>query len=210
MTQLLDQIERIARFEGRPGDMEACERVGTTMKIGSLCAHGQLGFNPISSALTHFREEFETHITERRDPTGRTSTRFYSPKTTRPYSEDFSEASAAQGEHLDAIGAVPGHHFRHGPSYTVDTTRSCRMADDITITIDGKEVTAKPGTNVLQAAMDAGFYVPYLCYYPGMKSFGACRMCVVEIDGPARDGDPRIMHRAGRAGHGRAHEDRTP
>ena len=89
MTQLLDQIERIARFEGRPGDMEACERVGTTMKIGSLCAHGQLGFNPISSALTHFREEFETHISERRDPTGRTSTRFYSPKTTRPYAEDF-------------------------------------------------------------------------------------------------------------------------
>ena len=58
------------------------------------------------------------------------------------------------------------------------------MADDITITIDGKEVQAKPGTNVLQAVMDAGFYVPYLCYYPGMKSFGACRMCVVEIDGP--------------------------
>ena len=58
------------------------------------------------------------------------------------------------------------------------------MADDITITIDGKEVKTKPGTNVLQAAMDAGFYVPYLCYYPGMKSFGACRMCVVEIDGP--------------------------
>lgn len=58
------------------------------------------------------------------------------------------------------------------------------MADDIAITIDGKEVRAKPGTNVLQAAMDAGFYVPYLCYYPEMKSFGACRMCVVEIDGP--------------------------
>ncbi len=92
MTQLLDLIERVARFEGRPGDMEACERVGTTMKIGSLCAHGQLGFNPISSALQHFREEFETHITERRDPTGRTSTKFYSPKTTRPYAEDFSQA----------------------------------------------------------------------------------------------------------------------
>ncbi len=58
------------------------------------------------------------------------------------------------------------------------------MADDIPITIDGKEITVKPGTNVLQAAMDAGFYVPYLCYYPGMKAFGACRMCVVEIDGP--------------------------
>lgn len=88
MTQMLDLIERIARFEGKAGDLEACERVGTTMKIGSLCAHGQLGFNPIGSALTHFRDEFETHITERRDPTGRTSTRFYSPKATRPYAED--------------------------------------------------------------------------------------------------------------------------
>lgn len=89
MTQMLDLVERIARFEGRPGDLEACERVGSTMKIGSLCAHGQLGFNPISSALTHFRDEFEAHVTERRDPTGRTSTRFYSPKATRPYGEDF-------------------------------------------------------------------------------------------------------------------------
>ena len=89
MTQMLDLVERIARFEGRPGDLEACERVGSTMKIGSLCAHGQLGFNPISSALAHFRDEFEAHVTERRDPTGRTSTRFYSPKAGRPYGEDF-------------------------------------------------------------------------------------------------------------------------
>ena len=56
------------------------------------------------------------------------------------------------------------------------------MADDVKLTIDGKEVTATPGTNVLQAAMDAGLYIPYLCYYPGMKAFGACRMCVVEFE----------------------------
>ena len=58
------------------------------------------------------------------------------------------------------------------------------MSEHITIEIDGTKVQAEVGTNVLQAAMDAGVYVPYLCYYPGMKSFGACRMCVVEIDGP--------------------------
>ena len=57
------------------------------------------------------------------------------------------------------------------------------MADEITLTIDGVEVKTAPGTNVLQAAMDAGIYVPYLCYYPDMKAFGACRMCVVEIEG---------------------------
>ena len=57
------------------------------------------------------------------------------------------------------------------------------MADQVTVTIDGVEVKAGARTNVLQAAMDADMYVPYLCYYPGMKSFGACRMCVVEIEG---------------------------
>ena len=56
------------------------------------------------------------------------------------------------------------------------------MADEITLTIDGTETKASPGTNVLQAAMDAGIYIPYLCYYPGMKAFGACRMCVVEFE----------------------------
>ena len=57
------------------------------------------------------------------------------------------------------------------------------MANEITLTIDGVEVRTAPGNNVLQAAMDAGIYVPYLCYYPGMKAFGACRMCIVEIEG---------------------------
>ena len=91
MTQLLDIMERIARFEGKPEDLDVCERLGKTMQIGSLCAHGQLGFNPIKSALTHFISEFEEHLNERRDPTGRTSTKFFSPKATRPYSEDFRE-----------------------------------------------------------------------------------------------------------------------
>ena len=56
------------------------------------------------------------------------------------------------------------------------------MPDEVTLTIDGTEVKAAPGTNVLQAAIDAGMYIPYLCYYPGMKAFGACRMCVVELE----------------------------
>ena len=57
------------------------------------------------------------------------------------------------------------------------------MPDDLTLTIDGTEVKTTPGNNILQAAMDAGIYVPYLCYYPGMKAFGACRMCVVNVEG---------------------------
>jgi len=57
------------------------------------------------------------------------------------------------------------------------------MADEITITFNGQEVKTEPGKNVLEAAIDAGVYVPYLCYHPGMKSYGACRMCVVSVEG---------------------------
>ncbi|MSQ21723.1 MAG: 2Fe-2S iron-sulfur cluster binding domain-containing protein, partial [Dehalococcoidia bacterium] len=50
----------------------------------------------------------------------------------------------------------------------------------ITITVDGHQVQAKPGAMALEAAMEAGIYVPYLCYHTGMKPFAACRMCVVQ------------------------------
>ena len=53
------------------------------------------------------------------------------------------------------------------------------MPDDITISIDGVEIKTQPGKMVLEAAIDAGVYVPYLCYHSGMKPYAACRMCVV-------------------------------
>ncbi|MEC9238553.1 MAG: 2Fe-2S iron-sulfur cluster-binding protein, partial [Chloroflexota bacterium] len=57
------------------------------------------------------------------------------------------------------------------------------MADDITISFDGQEVKTQPGKMVLEAAIEAGVYVPYLCYHPGMKPFAACRMCVISVEG---------------------------
>ena len=57
------------------------------------------------------------------------------------------------------------------------------MPDDITISIDGVEIKTQPGKMVLEAAIDAGIYVPYLCYHPGMEPFAACRMCVVSVEG---------------------------
>ena len=57
------------------------------------------------------------------------------------------------------------------------------MSDEITIAIDGVEIKTRPGKMVLEAAIDAGLYIPYLCYHPGMKPFAACRMCVVSVEG---------------------------
>ncbi|MBI2935938.1 MAG: molybdopterin-dependent oxidoreductase [Chloroflexi bacterium] len=57
------------------------------------------------------------------------------------------------------------------------------MPNEITLTVDGLQVKADPGQTIIQAAMGAGIYIPYLCYWPGMKPYGACRMCVVQVQG---------------------------
>ena len=67
------------------------------------------------------------------------------------------------------------------------------MPEDITVTIDGVEVKTQPGTMIIKAAMDAGMYIPYLCYHPDLKPFGACRMCVVKAEAPTPDGEYRAL-----------------
>ncbi len=52
----------------------------------------------------------------------------------------------------------------------------------VKLTIDGVEVTARPGMTVLQAAQQAGIYIPTLCWHPALRPWGACRMCVVEVE----------------------------
>ena len=51
----------------------------------------------------------------------------------------------------------------------------------ITLTIDGVEVEAEKGITVLEAASDAGIYIPTLCYDPDLKPYGVCRICIVEV-----------------------------
>ena len=60
------------------------------------------------------------------------------------------------------------------------------MPDPIEFTIDGQPVTAQPGQTILQAALEAGIYIPYLCYFPHMKPYGACRTCVVDFESDGR------------------------
>lgn len=52
-----------------------------------------------------------------------------------------------------------------------------------TLFIDGKEVEFTNEPNLLEVIRNAGMNVPTFCYRPDLTSFGACRMCVVEIDG---------------------------
>jgi NADH dehydrogenase/NADH:ubiquinone oxidoreductase subunit G len=54
---------------------------------------------------------------------------------------------------------------------------------DVTLTINGVQVTVPAGTSVLDAARGAGFFIPTLCHDPANPGYGACRLCVVEIKG---------------------------
>ncbi len=56
------------------------------------------------------------------------------------------------------------------------------MAEKITLTIDGKSVAVEKGATVLNAARDAGIYIPTLCYHPDLPPYGGCRLCIVEIE----------------------------
>jgi formate dehydrogenase major subunit len=53
----------------------------------------------------------------------------------------------------------------------------------ITLTIDGDEVTVPEGTTVLRAAALAGTNIPKLCATDSLQPFGSCRLCLVEIEG---------------------------
>jgi len=53
----------------------------------------------------------------------------------------------------------------------------------VKLTIDGKSVTAKKGQTVLECAKENNISIPNLCTHSSLSPFGACRMCVVEIDG---------------------------
>ena len=60
---------------------------------------------------------------------------------------------------------------------------------DITIKINGMDVTAPAGSTILEAARLVHIEIPTLCYLKEINEIGACRMCVVEVKGGKNIGD---------------------
>jgi formate dehydrogenase major subunit len=62
-------------------------------------------------------------------------------------------------------------------------TPARQSAVEVTLQIDGFEVTVPQGTSLMRAAVDAGIQVPKLCATDSLEPFGSCRLCLVEIEG---------------------------
>jgi len=68
IPQMLHILEKITKGEGEPGDIEKLEALGELVSEASLCALGKTAANPVLSTIKYFREEYETHIREKRCP----------------------------------------------------------------------------------------------------------------------------------------------
>jgi NADH-quinone oxidoreductase subunit G len=55
---------------------------------------------------------------------------------------------------------------------------------ELSFSLDGRTVAARPGEMLIAAAERAGTYIPRFCYHPRMEPVGMCRMCLVEVDSP--------------------------
>jgi len=56
----------------------------------------------------------------------------------------------------------------------------------VTLTIDGKDITVPRGTLLIRAAEQLGVIVPRFCDHPLLDPVGACRQCVVEVEGQVK------------------------
>ena len=57
------------------------------------------------------------------------------------------------------------------------------MTDAVTVTIDGYQISVPKGTLVIRAAEQIGITIPRFCDHPLLDPIGACRQCLVDIEG---------------------------
>ena len=102
-----------------------------------------------------------------------------------------------------APGQAAGPVALAGPSLaeqllTTQAPQRPQSSPVIRLEVDGRTVEGREGQTILEVCRDNGIEVPTLCYEPKLPGFGACRMCVVEVEG--EEHPPISCSRAAEAG----------
>ena len=66
---------------------------------------------------------------------------------------------------------------------TSTTAEVARPADGVRVTIDGFEINVPKGTLIIRAAEQLGIQIPRFCDHPLLDPIGACRQCLVQVEG---------------------------
>src|SRR6185437_430210 len=64
---------------------------------------------------------------------------------------------------------------------TTSATQPTAITENVSLRIDGREVTVRDGTTILQAAAQLGITIPVLCHDDRYDPVGVCRLCVVDV-----------------------------
>jgi NADH-quinone oxidoreductase subunit G len=70
---------------------------------------------------------------------------------------------------------------------------TAQAVENVTLTIDGTEVSVPKGTLIIRAAEQVGVDIPRFCDHPALKPAGACRQCLVDVASPGPDGNLRAF-----------------
>jgi len=107
--RMLEILQRITDGEGREGDIEILEDLAYTIKATALCGLGQTAPNPVLSTLRYFRDEYESHIREKRCPAVVCRPLFVSPcQHACPLGIDIPGyiSCVKEGEYIDALQII--------------------------------------------------------------------------------------------------------
>lgn len=77
LTRMREILTRITEGQGREGDIELLEEIGTYTNSFSLCGLGTSSANPVLSTIRYFREEYDSHIRDKKCPAGVCKNLFY-------------------------------------------------------------------------------------------------------------------------------------
>ncbi len=107
--QMLDILTRITEGKGKEGDIDRLLKIATTVKESSLCNLGMTAPNPVISTINYFREEYETHILEKKCPAAVCDALMISPcQHTCPVGINVPKyvAHIGNGEYLEAVETI--------------------------------------------------------------------------------------------------------
>ena len=107
--QMLEILTRITEGKGREGDIDTLLTIAKTVKECSLCGLGQSAPNPVLTTLEYFRDEYETHIHEKKCAAAVCDALMISPcQHTCPVGINIPKyvAQIAAGEYLEAVDTI--------------------------------------------------------------------------------------------------------
>jgi len=68
--KLVELLTRVSRAQGSPGDLAIIDDLDQALRLTSICGLGQIAAKPLTSVITHFRDEIDDHVVRKRCPTG--------------------------------------------------------------------------------------------------------------------------------------------